>query len=338
LETINNTDSFLTDFPQSSLYLDVDNPKALQLVAKESRRAILQAQIPPLWLEELTAAVAQLSMDSLVWRFSLPANLSRRTLGLFSAPISGIKADNLENALKQAWAELFTARSLFYWRKVGIGLEKIQLSLLVQPLLPANCAGNVLINEDNWQIQAVWGLGHSLANGEVAPDTYIIDRSGQLRSRQLGNKSRAYYLNSDSNLLAPQLLAPSLQESYCLDNFAIDRLCQLVQSLLAEKPSLTSIEWLMMLDGQIYILNCHSQEITPTTSNYPLRGLGASPGLASGVAKVISNFDSPEANFQDCILVTTNLPPKKLPHLRQIRAMITEQGGLTSHGAILARE
>jgi pyruvate,water dikinase len=29
LETINNTDSFLTDFPQSSLYLDVDNPKAL---------------------------------------------------------------------------------------------------------------------------------------------------------------------------------------------------------------------------------------------------------------------------------------------------------------------
>jgi len=303
LETIDNADSFLTDFPQSSLYLDVDNAKALQLVAKESRRAILQAQIPPLWLEQLEAAVAQLSMDSLVWRFSLPANLARRTLGLFSAPISGIKADNLENALKQAWAELFTA-----------------------------------INDDNWKIQAVWGLGHSLVNGEVAPDTYIIDRSGQLRSRQLGNKSRAYYLNSDSNLLAPQLLAPSLQESYCLDNFALDRLCQLVQFLLTEKPTLTSIEWLMMLDGQIYILNCHSQEITPTTSNYPLRGLGASPGLASGVAKVISNFDSPEANFQDCILVTTNLPPKKLPHLRQIRAMITEQGGLTSHGAILARE
>jgi pyruvate,water dikinase len=83
-------------------------------------------------------------MDSLVWRFSLPAHLARRTLGLFSAPISGIKADNLENALKQAWAELFTARSLFYWRKRGIGLEKIQLSLLVQPLLQANCAGNVL--------------------------------------------------------------------------------------------------------------------------------------------------------------------------------------------------
>ena len=338
LETINKADSFLTDFPQSSLYLDVDDAKALQLVAKKSRSAILQAAIPPLWLEELGAAVAQLSMDTLVWRFSLPANLARRTLGLFSAPISGIKADNLENALKQAWAELFSARSLFYWRKMGIGLENVQLSLLVQPLLPANCAGNVLINDDNWQIQAVWGLGHSLVNGEVAPDTYIIDRSGQLRSRQLGNKSRAYYLNSDSNLLAPQLLAPSLQESHCLDNFAIDRLCQLVQSLLTEKPTLTSIEWLMMLDGQIYILNCHSQEITATTSNYPLRGLGASPGLASGVAKVISNFDSPEANFQDCILVTTNLPPQKLPHLRQIRAMITEQGGLTSHGAILARE
>jgi pyruvate,water dikinase len=58
----------------------------------------------------------------------------------------------------------------------------------------------------------------------------------------------------------------------------------------------------------------------------------------SGVAKIIDNFDSPEENLQDCILVTSNLPPEKLPHLRQIRAMITEQGGMTSHGAILARE
>jgi pyruvate,water dikinase len=338
LETINAADSLLIDFPQSSLYLDVDDAKALQLVAQESRRAILQAEIPTIWLEELGAAVAQLSTDTLVWRFSLPANLARRTLGLFSAPISGIGTDNLENAFKQAWAELFTARSLFYWRRMGIGLEKIQLSLLVQPLLKANCAGNVLINPDNWQIQAVWGLGQSLVNGEVAPDTYIIDRSGQLLSRQLGNKSRAYYLDSAANIVSVQLLSPSLQESYCLDNFAIARLCQLVQSLLTEKPTLTSIEWLMTLDSQIYILNCHSQEITATKSHYPLRGLAASPGLVSGVAKIIDDFDSPGENLQDCILVTSHLPPQKLPHLRQIRAMITEQGGMTSHGAILARE
>jgi pyruvate, water dikinase len=338
LETINASDSILADFPQSSLYLDVDDAKALQLVAQESRRAILKAAIPASWQEELENAVAQLSADTLIWRFSLPENLARRSLCLFSAPISGISPYKLENAIKKAWSELFTARSLFYWRRMGIGLEKIQLSLLVQPLLNANCAGNVLINPDRWQIQATWGLGQSLTNGEVAPDIYIIDRSGQLLSRQLGHKFHAYHLNPDNHLVSAQLLSQELQESYCLDNLAIDRLCQLIQSLLAEKPTLTSIEWIMTGDSQLYLINCHSQEINPITRHYPLRGLAASPGVVSGVAKIITNFDSAAEIFRDSILVTSNLPPQKLPHLRQIKAMITEQGGLTSHGAILARE
>jgi pyruvate,water dikinase len=40
----------------------------------------------------------------------------------------------------------------------------------------------------------------------------------------------------------------------------------------------------------------------------------------------------------DAVLVATALLPSQSPLLAQARAVITEQGGVTSHGATLARE
>lgn len=55
------------------------------------------------------------------------------------------------------------------------------------------------------------------------------------------------------------------------------------------------------------------------------------------VARGINGLKN-KLDFKDKILVTTKTTPKFFPYIKNIRAMIVDAGGLTSHAAILARE
>ncbi len=71
-----------------------------------------------------------------------------------------------------------------------------------------------------------------------------------------------------------------------------------------------------------------------------VRGLPASPGVAAGVARVIFNPKSQEAmEFKEGdILVTKMTDPDWVPLMKKAAAIITDEGGMTSHAAIVSRE
>jgi pyruvate, water dikinase len=64
-----------------------------------------------------------------------------------------------------------------------------------------------------------------------------------------------------------------------------------------------------------------------------LKGLAASPGQVTATI-----WAEPTPPPPGVIWVTSTVTPDQLQQLRQVAAIITEQGGLTSHGALLARE
>ena len=69
-----------------------------------------------------------------------------------------------------------------------------------------------------------------------------------------------------------------------------------------------------------------------------LAGAGASPGVAEGVARVVSG----EADFSRVrpgdILVTTTTTPAWTPLFPSLAGLVTETGGILSHAAVVARE
>lgn len=67
------------------------------------------------------------------------------------------------------------------------------------------------------------------------------------------------------------------------------------------------------------------------------RGLGVSPGVASGQAYFPLEYD-PQSIPKGSILVMPGLDPGWTPILSLINGLVTEAGGMLSHGAILARE
>lgn len=69
-----------------------------------------------------------------------------------------------------------------------------------------------------------------------------------------------------------------------------------------------------------------------------LRGLGCSPGIITGRARVILDIHKTHDLTKDEILVTLFTDPGWTPVLARVGGVITEVGGLLSHAAVIGRE
>ncbi|MCC6628374.1 MAG: hypothetical protein IT340_13370 [Chloroflexi bacterium] len=68
------------------------------------------------------------------------------------------------------------------------------------------------------------------------------------------------------------------------------------------------------------------------------RGVGASPGVAEGTARVAVNIDDTPRIESGAILVCAFTDPGWTPVLGRVAGVVTETGGLLSHAAVICRE
>lgn len=69
-----------------------------------------------------------------------------------------------------------------------------------------------------------------------------------------------------------------------------------------------------------------------------ITGTPASPGLVRGIVHIVNSFADLGSFKQGKILVTNNTTPDFVPVLKKAKAIITEQGGITTHAAVISRE
>lgn len=80
------------------------------------------------------------------------------------------------------------------------------------------------------------------------------------------------------------------------------------------------------------------------SGNQRLEGIGASKGIAKGKAYVINNDEKESSSNKqidlesECILVCDTLSPEIVTRIGRIVGIVTNQGGITSHAAIISRE
>lgn len=86
-------------------------------------------------------------------------------------------------------------------------------------------------------------------------------------------------------------------------------------------------------DGEI-ITGKYNREDVPANA---IVGLAVSSGIIEGRARVILNIDDAKLD-EDSILVTSFTDPSWTPLFVSIKGLITEVGGLMTHGAVIARE
>ena len=67
-------------------------------------------------------------------------------------------------------------------------------------------------------------------------------------------------------------------------------------------------------------------------------GLGASPGAVSGNVRIVTKLDHLDQVDDGDVLVTEMTMPDMVPAMKRAAGIVTDEGGMTSHAAIISRE
>jgi len=387
LEKMDWLEPLFADFPNSTLRLNVDRPQQLQAIARQIRQSIFATPLDGDWQTHLVNAVQAWEAPAVILRPSLALEpgidpvLSHRIRGLFSSQVCWAEGAAIAQGIQTVWAELFRARSLFFWQRSHIELHQVKLGVLVQPVWAVQAAGDAQVNTSGVDVRAVWGFGLGLVQGDMtADDYYLAIGEGETADLKVASKSYAYRLGStdDPTPLTVKPLPNEQQQHPVLSPQQRDRLKTLAQQLCINLGSNLELEWCCYapeaaVGTDIFITQlslsfaAHTATIdapdapedAPDTPDAPpgfpadvpmgvankhwtvLQGWAASPGRSLGRVECLTEW-SVELEQQEpppnTILVVPQISPEWLPLLRKVSGLVTAQGSLTSHGAILARE
>jgi pyruvate,water dikinase len=90
-------------------------------------------------------------------------------------------ADQLDRAIRRCWASLFSWPAIRYRARLAHAARRPAIAVIVQAQIACQVAGTLftadpLRGTDRIVVEGTWGLGEAIAQGEVVPDRYVIDR------------------------------------------------------------------------------------------------------------------------------------------------------------------
>ncbi len=191
--------------------------------------------------------------------------------------ILGVTEDNLEDAIRRAFASCLDERVLVYKREHGFTVDEPRIAVIVQRQIAADTAGVAFslnpINNcyDEAVINANFGLGESVVSGLVSPDSFTVDKiSRTIIERKAGKKETSAWLASDGGIY--QEPAPS-NSRLCLSDTEALQLTDMLIKVEDYYSKPIDIEW-AFADGKLYLLQAR-----PITAYVPLpEGILTAPG------------------------------------------------------------
>lgn len=287
--------------------------------------------------------------------------------------VSGLP--NLIKACHHSYASLFTDRAIKY--RVDNGFEHMQvaLSIGVQVMVRSDLASSGVMFtldpdtgfRDTVVISGSWGLGENIVQGAVNTDEFIVfklmlDKAAQpIISHKLGSKAKTmvYADSAATNLQHPADsiinldTPPERQGILVLKDSEVVQLARWAISIEAHYQQPMDIEWAKDgLSNALFIVQARPETVYSQRKNqtffteYKLQskgtvlcsGVGISNRIVSGIARVLNSPHEIDKIQQGEVLVTHKTDPDWDPILKKASAIITDQGGRTSHAAIVARE
>jgi pyruvate,water dikinase len=261
------------------------------------------------------------------------------------------KKELLEN-VKKCFASLFTARATYYRNKKGFKHEQASLSVIVQKMIDSSKSGVMFSKDpayksDNIIIEAVWGLGEGIVSGKITPDKYVVSKDLKILDIKVSDKKIALTRDSSGKGTVTKLREEKSKHQV-LKNHEIQELAGLALKLEDHYKKPQDIEFAIEND-EIFIVQ--TRPITTIESRISkedvkeveggevlLQGLAASPGIASGTVKIIEDLEDLHKIKQGDVLVTKMTNPDMVVSMQKSAAIITDEGGLTAHAAIVSRE
>ena len=340
------------------------------------RKAFLKTEWPMETRKAITEAYAELARRSGRDRPAVAVRSSATAEDLPDASFAGQQEtflnirgdDELLSACRRCLASLFTDRAIAYRQAKGFDHLRVALSVGVQLMVRSDLAGSgVMFSLDTETgfdkvvlIDAAWGLGETVVQGEVDPDAYqvfkpLLEQSAltPIIGKERGEKTIKMIFAADD--ARPTKTVPtSLAEraSFVLSNDEILTLAHWAVEIERHYGCPMDMEWAKDGEtGELFIVQARPETVQSRREAGALKtykigahGAALTQGIAIGEAAIAGRvclIDSPDEidRFVDGdILVTKNTDPDWVPIMKRAAAIVTDHGGRTSHAAIVSRE
>lgn len=348
--------------------IDYENTDELNETAKKIRELIVNSKLPKEMEEEIIESYELLDTDNIKNTrgtileilksepIFVAVRSSATTEDLADASFAGqqetflnIKGNReLLTAIKKCFASLFTARATYYRNKKGFAHTKASLAVVVQKMVDSDKSG-VIFSKDPTNrstdviIEAVFGLGEGIVSGQITPDEYIVSPDLEILNKNIKEKKIAITRDSSGGHQLVKL-TPEKSRQQVLKEYEIKKLAEISLRLEQHYKKPQDIEFAIEND-EIYVVQTRpittigkKLEEKEISGEVILEGLGASPGVSSGVVKVIRDLADLGKIETGDILVTTMTNPDMVVSMQKCSAIVTDEGGLTAHAAIVSRE
>ena len=329
---------------------DINSPEPgrARRAALDMKLGLLDRPIVPEVLEPLLAARQSLleasGGASVVARSSalVEDRFGSSFAGQFESYLDLESEADFVTAVRSCWAALWSTRVLRYMATHNASPAETAMAVLVQPLVPARVSGGGLSQTANGDmiLNATWGLGSSIAQGEVVPERIVLTREGRHRDTALGRKYHALGCAHNGRPLFPRALfsQPCLNEEQAIELGQILRRVEDVMGMPVE------IEWAHD-DRGFKLLQGRPLHMAPTPApddiwlRHPgLTGQPAGVGWGSGRGRVVNCECELSLVAPGDILITKVAGPALSQILPRVAGVVAELGGSTSHLASLGRE
>jgi pyruvate,water dikinase len=349
--------------------IDYEDTKKLNETTEKIRNLIKSADFPKEMEEEIIESYELLDTNNVKNVKGTVLEILKSSEPIFVAVRSSATAEDLADAsfagqqetflnvkgnselldsIKKCFASLFTSRATYYRNKKGFEHMKTSLAVIVQRMIDADKSGVIFSKDptnktENIIIESVFGLGEGIVSGRITPDKYIISPDLEILEKKIAEKKIAI-TRSSSGTQEIVKLNEEKSKQQVLKEYEIKKLAEISLKLENHYKKAQDIEFAVE-GGEIYILQTRAVttigkklEGKEIEGEIILSGLGASPGIGSGKIKIIQDLADLDRLKQGDILVTRMTNPDMVVSMQKSAAIVTDEGGLTAHAAIVSRE
>lgn len=272
--------------------------------------------------------------------------------------------DDVVSCVQQCYASLFTDRATYYRHKQHFPYDKVALSAAVQMMVFSKASGimfsvDVTKGDDSKiVIDAIYGLGEYIVLGKVTPDHFVVDKeSMKIVTRNITTKPIELVRLPDGGTREQEVPADLADKPVLTDEQVLE-LAGYVKQIEQHYGCYMDMEfaldantnklWLVQARPETVWSQRNKEKHAQTTGDdnvvaesdakVAVRGLPASPGVASGVVHVIASPKDIDEFKAGEVLVTLMTSPDWVPAMKKAAGIITNNGGMTCHAAIVSRE
>ncbi|MBI1863706.1 phosphoenolpyruvate synthase [Candidatus Woesebacteria bacterium] len=348
---------------------DVNNTESLAKASEKIQKLIIKSDIPEDVANDTIRSYKKISgffKQALVAvRSSATAeDLPDASFAGQQATFLNVKGEaNLLIKIRECWASLFTERAIFYRVQNKNTKKKVKISVIIQKMIQSYVSGvmftiDPVTNEkDRIIIESVWGLGEMIVQGSVVPDHYVVQKgTNAILSKEVSDQH--IQLVKEGVVTKERDVPKSQIPLQKISNEEIIKLAKIGQKLQDHYYHPQDVEWAKEGDN-LYIVQTRPvttiKETTKTIRREArtkklgdeditlpekpiLIGSPASVGIGTGRVKIIKTPKEIGKMQTGDVLVSKMTSPDFVPAMKKASAIITDEGGPTSHAAIVSRE